>query len=199
MKALFNILFLVVSINLFSQEVVVPNDLKIPLRVNAIVVGVDTFAYLSLPIVSVEAPMPFATKRKYAEWTRLKHNVKKAYPYAILASARLKQYEMILEKMENEKERKAYMAVAEKQLQKEFGDELKKLSVSQGRILIKLIDRETGNTSYTLVKQLRGSFSAFMWQSLASLFGSSLKTEYDPEGEDRLIEVAIKQIESGQF
>ena len=199
MKALFNILFLVVSINLFSQEVVVPNDLKIPLRVNAIIVGVDTFAYLSLPIISVEAPMPFATKRKYAEWTRLKHNVKKAYPYAILASARLKQYEMVLEKMSNEKERNAYMAVAEKQLQKEFGDELKKLSISQGRILIKLIDRETGNTSYALVKQLRGSFSAFMWQSLASLFGSSLKTEYDPEGEDRLIEVAIKQIESGQF
>lgn len=199
MKALFNILFLVVSINLFSQDVVVPNDLKIPLRVNAIVVGADTFAYLSLPIVSVEAPMPFATKRKYAEWTRLKHNVKKAYPYAILASARLKQYEMILEKLPNEDARKAYMAVAEKQLQKEFGEELKKLTVSQGRILIKLIDRETGNTSYTLVKQLRGSFSAFMWQSLASLFGSSLKTEYDPEGEDRLIEVAIKQIESGQF
>lgn len=199
MKALFNILFLVVSINLFSQDVVVPNDLKIPLRVNAIVVGADTFAYLSLPIVSVEAPMPFATKRKYAEWTRLKHNVKKAYPYAILASARLKQYEMILEKLPNEDARKAYMAVAEKQLQKEFGEELKKLTISQGRILIKLIDRETGNTSYTLVKQLRGSFSAFMWQSLASLFGSSLKTEYDPEGEDRLIEVAIKQIESGQF
>lgn len=199
MKALFNILFLVVSINLFSQDVVVPNDLKIPLRVNAIVVGVDTFAYLSLPIVSVEAPMPFATKRKYAEWTRLKHNVKKAYPYAILASARLKQYEMILEKLPNEDTRKAYMAVAEKQLQKEFGEELKKLTVNQGRILIKLIDRETGNTSYALVKQLRGSFSAFMWQSLASLFGSSLKTEYDPEGEDRLIEVAIKQIESGQF
>lgn len=199
MKTLFNILFLVVSLNLFSQDVVVPNDLKIPLRVNAIVVGTDTFAYLSLPIVSVEAPMPFATKRKYAEWTRLKHNVKKAYPYAILASARLKQYEMILEKLPNEDARKAYMAVAEKQLQKEFGEELKKLTVNQGRILIKLIDRETGKTSYTLVKQLRGSFSAFMWQSLASLFGSSLKTEYDPEGEDRLIEVAIKQIESGQF
>lgn len=199
MKTLFNILFLVVSLNLFSQHVVVPNDLKIPLRVNAIVVGTDTFAYLSLPIVSVEAPMPFATKRKYAEWTRLKHNVKKAYPYAILASARLKQYEMVLEKLPNEDARKAYMAVAEKQLQKEFGEELKKLTVNQGRILIKLIDRETGKTSYTLVKQLRGSFSAFMWQSLASLFGSSLKTEYDPEGEDRLIEVAIKQIESGQF
>lgn len=199
MKALFNILFLVVSINLFSQDDIAPPETKIPLRVNAIVVGVDTFAYVSLPMVSVEAAMPFATKRKYAEWTRLKHNVKKAYPYAILASARLKQYEMVLEKLPNDDTRKAYMAVAEKQLQKEFGEELKKLTVSQGRILIKLIDRETGNTSYTLVKQLRGSFSAFMWQSLASLFGSSLKTEYDPEGEDRLIELAIKQIEAGQF
>jgi hypothetical protein len=71
--------------------------------------------------------------------------------------------------------------------------------MNQGRILIKLIDRETGNTSYDLVKQLRGSFSAFMWQSLARLFGSNLKSEYDPTGEDRLIEVAIKQIEAGVF
>ncbi|MCD6066533.1 MAG: hypothetical protein K0S33_1359 [Bacteroidetes bacterium] len=174
-------------------------DTPFILRVPGIVVGTDTFAYLSLPIVDVEAAMPFATKRKYAEWTKLKYNVKKAYPYAILASARLKEYEKILEKMPNENARKAYMKVAEKQLQKEFGAELKNLTMTQGRILIKLIDRETGNTSYDLVKQLRGNFSAFMWQSLASLFGSSLKTEYDPEGEDKLIEVAIKQIEAGRI
>jgi hypothetical protein len=172
-----------------------------PLRLSvpAIIVGADTFACISLPIVDVQAAMPFATKRKYAEWTRLKYNVKKAYPYAILASARLKEYEKILSKMPNEETRKAYMKVAEKQLQKEFGPELKNLSLTQGRILIKLIDRETGNTSYDLVKQLRGNFSAFMWQSLASLFGSSLKTEYDPQGEDKLIEAAIRQIEAGQI
>jgi hypothetical protein len=169
------------------------------LSVPAIVVGSDTFAYVSLPSVDVQAAMPFATKRKYAEWTRLKYNVKKAYPYAILASARLKEYEKILAKMPNEETRKAYMRVAEKQLQKEFGPELKNLTLTQGRILIKLIDRETGTTSYDLVKQLRGNFSAFMWQSLASLFGSSLKTEYDPQGEDKLIEAAIKQIEAGQI
>lgn len=176
-----------------------PPETSIPLRVPGIVVGVDTFAYISLPIVTIEAPMPFATKRKYAQWTRLKYNVKKAYPYAILASARLKEYEKILATIPSEEGKKAYMKIAEKQLQKEFGPELKNLSINQGRILIKLIDRETGNTSYDLVKQLRGNFSAFMWQSLASLFGSSLKTEYDPEGEDKLIEVAIKQIESGEF
>ncbi len=161
--------------------------------------GVDTFAYLSLPIVTIEAQMPFATKKKYAEWTRLKYNVKKAYPYAILASARLKEYEKVLATIPSEDGKQAYMKVAEKKLQKEFGPELKNLSINQGRILIKLIDRETGNTSYDLVKQLRGNFSAFMWQGLASLFGSSLKTEYDPEGEDKLIEIAIKQVEAGQF
>ena len=91
------------------------------------------------------------------------------------------------------------MKVAEKELQSQFGDELKKLSMNQGRILIKLIDRQTGNTSYDLVKQLRGSFSAFMWQGVARLFGSNLKSEYDGSGEDYLIEVAIKQIELGYF
>ncbi|MDP2386318.1 MAG: DUF4294 domain-containing protein [Bacteroidota bacterium] len=176
-----------------------PPETLIPLRVPAIIVGIDTFAYLSLPIVTIEAQMPFATKKKYAQWTRLKYNVKKAYPYAILASARLNEYEKILATIPSEEGKKAYMKVAEKQLQKEFGPELKNLSINQGRILIKLIDRETGNTSYDLVKQLRGNFSAFMWQGLASLFGSSLKTEYDPEGEDKLIEIAIKQIEAGEF
>lgn len=176
-----------------------PPDGTMPLRVPAVIVGTDTFACLSLPSVDIVDKMPFATKRKYAQWTRLKYNVKKAYPYAILASARLKEYEKILAKIPSEDDRKAYMKVAERQLQKEFGEELKNLTLSQGRILIKLIDRETGSTSYELVRELRGSFSAFMWQSLAALFGSSLKTEYDAEGEDKLIEVAIKQIEAGQF
>lgn len=199
MKTSIYILFFVFSAQLFAQDLDVPGSPPVVLRVPAIIVGNDTIACLTLPVVTIEAPMPFATKRKYEQWTRLKHNVKKAYPYAILASARLKEYEQILEKLPNDEVRKAYMAVAEKQLQKEFGDELKKLTINQGRILIKLIDRETGNTSYDLVKQLRGSFSAFMWQSLATLFGSSLKSEYDPEGEDKMIELAIKQIEAGQF
>lgn len=200
MKNLAYIFLLVFSFQLTSRAGNgIPPGTPMPLRVPAIVVGADTFAYLSLPIITIEAQMPFATKKKYAQWTRLKYNVKKAYPYAILASARLKEYERILATIPSEDGKKAYMKVAEKQLQKEFGPELKNLTINQGKILIKLIDRETGNTSYDLVKQLRGNFSAFMWQSLASLFGSSLKTEYDPEGEDKLIEVAIKQIEAGEF
>jgi len=124
---------------------------------NTIVINADTFAYFSLPWITIEKQMPFATKKKYEQWTRLKHNVKKAYPYAIMAAARLKEYEQVLKTMPDEQIRKKYMAAAEQQLQKEFGDELKNLTINQGRILIKLIDRETGSTSYELVKQLRGS------------------------------------------
>ncbi len=155
--------------------------------------------YFLLPTVTIESKMPFATRKKYEQWTRLKYNVKVVYPYAILASSKLKEYERVLKTLPSETERKNYMKMAEDELQAQFGPELKKLSFNQGKILIKLIDRETGNTSYDLVKQLRGSFSAFMWQSLARLFGSNLKSEYDPTGEDKLIEVAISQIESGLY
>ena len=196
------ILLIVISFRLSAQsdeQYVVPPQVVKGIVLPALVVGTDTFAYISLPICAIETTMPFHTRKQYAQWTRLRYNVKQAYPYAIVASARLKEYEMILSKMPNEETRKAYMKEAEKKLEKEFGDQLRNLTMSQGRILIKLIDRETGHTSYQLVKQLRGNFSAFMWQGLASLFGSSLKVEYDGQGEDRLIEIAIKQIEAGEF
>ena len=197
MKVIFFFACLIYSLTAFTQTK--SQQKQEPIIAQGIIVGVDTFAYFSLPWLVVEEQMPFATKRKYEQWTKLKHNVKKVYPYAIMAAARLKHYERELKNMPDEEVRKKYMAAAEKQLQKEFGEELKNLSVNQGKILIKLIDRETGNTSFDLVKQLRGSFSAFMWQSLARLFGSNLKSEYDPNGEDRLIEQAIKQIEAGVF
>lgn len=197
MKTIFLIFFVFSFTFVFAQTQ--PEQKKEPILAQGIIVGTDTFAYFSLPLITIETQMPFATRKKYEQWTRLKHNVKKVYPYAIMAAARLKEYERELKNIPDEDLRKKYMAAAEKQLQKEFGEELKNLSINQGKILIKLIDRETGNTSYDLVKQLRGSFSAFMWQSLARLFGSNLKTEYDPTGEDVLIETAIKQIEAGVF
>ncbi len=167
--------------------------------VHACVEQGDTIPWIWLPIVTVESEMKFASKRKYVEWTRIRHNVKKVYPYAILAAAKLKEYDIILEKMPDDKIRKTYLKMCEKELQKQFSDELKNLSVNQGKILMKLIDRETGKTTYHIVKEMRGNFTAFMWQSLAVLFGSTMKQEYDPAGEDRLIELAIQQVESGQF
>jgi len=167
--------------------------------VRAEVIKGDTVPVINLQPVYIVADYPYKNRKQYEEWTRLKYNVKKVYPYAIIAAARLKEYERILEKMPHDKSRKAYMKVAEKALKEEFEPQLKQLTVSQGRILIKLIDRETGHNSYELVKELRGNFSAFMWQGLARLFGENLKEEYDPKGEDAGIERAIGLIESGRF
>ncbi len=164
-----------------------------------IVVEGDTFAMINLDAVTVAAEMKFVNKKQREAWDRLKHNVKKAYPFAVIASARLREYENILKALPSENARKAYMKVAEEKLKNEFEGQLKQLTIKQGKILIKLIDRETGRTSYDLVKQLRGNFSAWMWQGLATLFGSDLKSEYDAEGEDKMIEIAIAQIEAGTF
>lgn len=84
-------------------------------------------------------------------------------------------------------------------MKEKFEKDLKKLTFNQGTILIKLVDRETGTTSYNLVKELRGSFQAFFWQSLARLFGSTLKSEYDAEGDDAAIESIVRSIEKGEI
>lgn len=159
----------------------------------------DTIPYVTLPPVVCYGDRVFKNQKQKEAWDRLKYNVKKVYPYAILAAARLKEYDLLLSKFSNENEKKKYMKLVEKQLKKEFGAELKQLTMSQGRILIKLIDRETGKTSYDLVKDMRGTLSAYMWQGLALMFNSSLKDEYDAEGEDKAIERAIKLIEAGEF
>lgn len=166
--------------------------------VRGVIIDGDTIPYVVLPVVETSSDRIFKNKREKAKWERLRYNVKIAYPYAIMAAARLKEYDRILSQFANLKEREIYTKDAEAHLKKEFGEDLKKLTVSQGRILIKLIDRETGKTTYDVVKDMRGSFSAFMWQSVAIMFNSSLKYDYDSKGDDQLIETAIKLIEDGQ-
>jgi hypothetical protein len=156
--------------------------------VHAIIEKGDTLPYIWLPWISVTTEVPFTSRKKYVEWTRIRNNVKKVYPYAILAAAKLKEYDMILEKMPNDRVRATYLKMCEKELQKQFSAELKNLSINQGKILMKLIDRETGKTTYTIVKEMRGN-----------LFGNTMKLEYDPTGDDKLIELAIRQVEAGEF
>ena len=197
------VFFLFLSFSLFSQisESSANNTdkPKVLFKVWGEVVNGDTVPSIRLPEVWIYAEYSYKNKRQYEAWTRTKYNVKKVYPYAILAAAKLKEYNRILEKMPDEKTRNAYMKVVEKELKAEFEEPLKNLTINQGKILLKLIDRETGNTSFELVKDLRGGFQAFMWQSVARLFGSNMKAEYEPAGEDIMIERAIKLIEAGQF
>lgn len=180
-----------------TQDFTVPP--KVGFRCRAEIVNGDTLPLVLLNTVYIYTEYVFKTPRQYEQWTRTKHNVKKVYPYAILAAAKLKEYDKALEKMQDEDLKKAFLKVCEKDLRKEFEDELKDLTVTQGKVLMKLIDRESGKTTYEVVKQLRGSFQAAMWQTLARLFGNNMKTEYDAQVEDIMIERAIKLVENGQF
>lgn len=180
-----------------TQDFTVPP--KGGFRCRAEILNGDTLPIVDLNTVYVYTDFIFKTPRQYEQWTRTKFNVKKVYPYAILAAAKLKEYDTALEKMPNEQMKKAFLKVCEKDLRKEFESELKDLTVSQGKVLMKLIDRESGKTTYEVVKQLRGSFQAAMWQTVACLFGHNMKTEYDATVEDIMIERAVKLVENGQF
>jgi hypothetical protein len=159
----------------------------------------DTIPVVHLECVTIYTSGIFKTQKQYEQWTRLKFNVRKVYPYAILASTKLKEYDNTLESIHNEALRKAFIKQCERDLKLEFEEELKGLTYSQGKLLMKLIDRETGKTTYEIVKQMRGGFQAGMWQAVARVFGHNMKTEYDAKAEDALIERAIKVVEAGLF
>jgi len=124
-------------------------------------------------------------------------NIKKAYPYARIAADELKKLDDYLLTLSNDKEQKAYINQAEKEIMKRFEKDVRKLTVTQGIILVKLIDRETGRTSYQVIKELKGGFTAFFWQGIARIFGNNLKTKYDPEDQDKVMEDIILGIEAG--
>jgi len=165
----------------------------------AVIVDGDTIPNVSIEEVIIFPRLVFKNRYRERRYSKLVRDVKKAYPYAKLAKDMLLNMESEFVKLQTEKERDKYIKTVEKQLMNEFGTELKKLTVNQGRILLKLIDRETGNTSYELVKELRGTISAVFWQTIARLFGSDLRAQYDPKGEDKLIERVVRMIETGQI
>lgn len=139
----------------------------------------------------------FSSKPDMRKYERLIRNVKKVYPVAIQAEKLLAEMEAKLLEIESPKAQKAYVKSMEKELKKIYTPILKNMTFSQGKILIKLIDRQTGNTSHALVKELRGGFSAAMWQGLARIFGMNLKDTYDKDGEDAMLERIVLMYEAG--
>jgi hypothetical protein len=101
--------------------------------------------------------------------------------------------------LNTEKERRKYLNEVEKGIMAEYEDDIRRLTITQGKILLKLIDREIGETSYELLKELKGSFTAFFWQAIARIFGQNLKVEFDAEGEDWLINEIMILLENGQL
>lgn len=150
------------------------------------------YGYVRVPDVYINGPK---VNRLYRDRSRLERMVAKVYPIAKEANATLRVMERELMKIKGKKKQKEYIKSVEKAVKKKYTPVLMKMTTTEGLILLKLIDRETGDTSYELVRELRGGFSAFFWQGVARIFSVNLKSQYDAKGEDRIIEYYIQKYE----
>lgn len=160
----------------------------------------DTIAVVDLRTAVITGARVFKDADAEKKYRRLVRDVKKAYPYAKIAGQRIQEYHDLVADKKN-RERKKLMKEAEKSLKIEFKKDLENLTVNQGKILMKLIDRETGNSSYDLVKEYRGKMTAFFWQSFAVIYDDDLnmKVRYDKDGDDRIIEEIIGMIDRNEI
>ena len=159
----------------------------------------DTIPCVQLRTVYIFRPLKFKNEKERQEYYRLVRNVKKVYPISKeINQAIIETYEY-LQTLPNEKARQKHIKRVEKGLKEQYTPRMKKLSFTQGKLLIKLIDRQSNSTSYELVKAFMGPFKAGFYQTFAALFGASLKKEYDPEGEDKLTERVVLLVENGQI
>ena len=161
----------------------------------------DTTIIVNLPELDIDLMSRYFEITETRQGRRLVNNVRKLYPYAKLANDKLQEYDTLLAYANSDAERRRMMKQAEKEITDQYTEELEHLTFSQGAILIRLIDRETGNTSYKLVQELRGKVRAFFYQGFARLWGYNLKTEFDPKNdpEDEQIDVIATLLERGQI
>lgn len=145
----------------------------------------------------IEISTRTANRLQKTRYDKLQKKVIKTYPYAKAAGDVMRTYETLCTHITDEGQRKNLLDKAEKHMMKQFEKDLRNMTVSEGVILVKLIDRQTGETGFELLQQLKGKFSAFMWQSIARIFGQNLKDDYDGSGEDVWIENIVALIEDG--
>ena len=159
----------------------------------------DTIPYVKLPTVYIFKPLKFKNKRDMNKYYKLIRDVKKVLPISKeINHAIIETYEFMMT-LPNEKARQRHMKAVEKSLKEQYTPRMKKLTFAQGKLLIKMIDRQTHSTGYELVKAFMGPFKAGFYQTFAALFGASLKKQYDPTGDDALTEQVILMVENGQL
>lgn len=165
-----------------------------------IVVDKDTFAMVFLEDFYLTGKLPRHLAKQREAYNRLRYNIYKVYPYAIIAAEVLKDVDVNLAKYEDDRrKRKEYLKSVEKELNRRFKGELENMTISQGQLLVKLINRQTGKNCYGIIKELKGGFSAVVWQSVALIFNNSLKREYDPYDRDKEIESIVVELEANYY
>ena len=166
--------------------------------VQMLILGGDTSYIYNMSTFNVVDIRPYDDKEKDKQFRRLRYHVKKVYPYALLAAQKLRFYNQELLKVKSKSKRRKLLRMREKELKEEFTDVIKKMSQTSGRVLVKLIDRETGSSSYSIIKEMRGGFEAFVYQGVGKLYGADLKVRYDPKNneEDEMIERIVQMIKA---
>lgn len=177
----------------------------------AVVVGTDTIAFVYLKEVLVYENLTPAQRRRLnrqarrqerrqerdeAAYAKLRYNVYKVYPYANTAAFLLKDVHEKLAKIPDEKGKKKYLKNIEKELNKRFKGELEEFTISQGIVLVKLINRQTGRSCFDIIQEVKGGFNAVVWQGVALVFSNNLKREYEPTARDKDIEGIVLEIEA---
>lgn len=165
--------------------------------VYGVVVGSDTLPFQYLQDVNVIAS--YLNKDRSNQMKRLRYNVYTVYPYAVSAAKILNDVDQELAKFDKRRDRKKYLKAVEDQMNAKFKDKLKNMTTTQGLILVKLINRQTGRDCYSIVKELKGGFNARIWQTAAFFFDNNLKTQYDPYNKDKDIEQIVREIESKNY
>ena len=164
--------------------------------VEVIVLGGDTLYEFNMETFTVVDLKPYTDKEKDLRFRKIKWHVKKVYPYAITASKMLIKYNKELAGVKSKRKRRKLMKAREKALKVEFEDVIKKMSRTSGRVLVKLIDRETGESTYDIIKEMRGGFKAWVYQGVGKLYGANLKLRYNPteNEEDEMIERVVQSL-----
>jgi hypothetical protein len=187
----FSILFLLLNLaclSLFSQ-----ND---SINYGFITEEGDSLIHVDLDEFVITAPFIIKTRKQKRVYGRLAKDLKKAYPLAKIVNKELMIVQDTLTSFELESESRKFMKQYEKIVYNKYIDSLKQLNLRQGKLFLKLISRETGESGYTLIKEYRGNFSAAFWQTMARIFGSTLKTSYNTE-EEAMIEDILQRIDAG--
>lgn len=189
-----NLILLLVLFTAGATAVQAQTGIYDTIRTYAVVYDGDTIEAKTLTNVDVLARIANANKEMRAKMTRLRNAIIVTYPYAQRSGLILNEMNSVLAGVTDKSARKDYIKTREKELKKEFTDPLTNLSIYQGRVLMKLINRQTGNNCYDIIKEYKGGLTARFYQTVAFFFSSNLKQDYDPGGEDHEIEMILKEV-----
>lgn len=189
-----------VRVNPEDRDVDLDDPTFVPMvRVGKVLQGRDSIQYVELNNIYIYPKPVFKNEKQRMAYNRLVYNIKKVLPIAKEVNKIIVETYEYLETLPNKKDKDEHMKLVEKSIKKEYTPRMKKLTYSQGKLLIKLVYRECNSSSYNLVQAFLGPVKAGFYQAFAWAFGASLKKDYDPNGVDRLTERVVLQVEAGQL